>query len=93
MKQDSFLVNTSRGEVLDQEALIRALSSGHIAGAGLDVFTNEPNVPKSLKNLDNVTLLPHIGSATKETRDKMGIMAVDNLIAHFEKKHYPSRLV
>ena len=93
MKQDSFLVNTSRGEVLDQEALIRALSSGQIAGAGLDVFTNEPNVPKSLKNLDNVTLLPHIGSATKETRDKMGIMAVDNLIAHFDKKHYPSRVV
>ncbi len=93
MKETSFLINTSRGEVVDQKALIAALSSKKIAGGGLDVFENEPKVPNSLLSLDNVTLLPHIGSATKEARDEMGSLAVENLISHFGKKDYPSRVI
>ncbi len=93
MRAHAHLINTSRGEVIDQEALVDALSSGRIAGAGLDVFQNEPHVPQSLTSLKNVTLLPHIGSATQEARDAMGFLAVDNLIAHFGQKQYPSRVV
>ena len=93
MKADAYFINTSRGEVVEQEALIDALSSGRIAGAGLDVFQNEPYIPNTLMSLENVTLLPHIGSATQEARDAMGLLAVDNLIAHFGQKQYPSRVV
>ena len=93
MKADAHLINTSRGEVIEQQALVEALNSGRIAGAGLDVFVNEPYIPEALINLQNVTLLPHIGSATKEARDAMGLLAVDNLIAHFGEKQYPSRVV
>lgn len=93
MKSGAFLINTARGDVLDERALINALCSDRIAGAGLDVYTNEPHVPKELLALSNVTLLPHIGSATLEVRDAMGMLAVDNLIAHFEQAEYPSRVV
>ena len=93
MKAKAHLINTSRGEVVDQEALVDALTSGRIAGAGLDVFQGEPHIPQSLMKLKNVTLLPHIGSATQEARDAMGLLAVDNLIAHFGKKQYLSRVV
>ena len=93
MKDNSFFINTSRGEVVDQKALIEALSTRQIAGGGLDVFENEPNIPQSLIDLDNVTLLPHIGSATKEVRDQMGLLAVENLISYFGEKDCPSRVV
>lgn len=92
MKPGAYLVNTARGDVLDEAALAGALASGHLAGAGLDVFAEEPKVPPALLALPNVTLLPHIGSATLETRTAMGMLAADNLIAHFANKPLPSRV-
>lgn len=77
------LVNIARGSVVDQPALINALRNGDIKGAGLDVFHNEPHVPDELIRMDNVVLLPHVGSATVETREKMGQLVVDNIMAHF----------
>lgn len=77
------LINIARGSVVDQPALVTALQNGTIAGAGLDVFTNEPYVPEELISMDNVVLLPHIGSATIETRIKMGQLVIDNIKAHF----------
>ncbi|MEP3891895.1 MAG: D-glycerate dehydrogenase [Hellea sp.] len=84
MKPSSYLINTARGDSLDQEALINALRDGKIAGAGLDVFESEPLVPEALRLMNNVTLLPHIGSATLEVRTAMGMLAVDNLEAFFD---------
>lgn len=92
MKPGAYLVNTARGDVIDERALAVALASGHLAGAGLDVFAEEPKVPQTLLDLPNVTLLPHIGSATLETRTAMGMLAVDNLIAHFSDEPLPSRV-
>ena len=92
IRASSFLINTSRGDVLDQIALIDLLEKKKISGAGLDVFLNEPNVPHRLRQLTNVTLYPHIGSATYETRTKMGVMAVENLIAFFNKKQVINQL-
>jgi lactate dehydrogenase-like 2-hydroxyacid dehydrogenase len=80
---DGYLVNVARGSVVDQDALIDALRHGTIAGAGLDVFANEPNVPEALRALPNVVLTPHIGSGTKQTREAMGQLTFDNLHAHF----------
>lgn len=79
----AIVVNTARGPIIDDEALIAALSSGHIAAAGLDVFTGEPDINPAYRTLDNVFLLPHIGSATRETRAAMGFRALDNLDAIF----------
>ncbi len=79
-----FLINVARGTVVDEAALIRALQDGRIAGAGLDVFENEPQVPEALTGMDNVVLLPHIASATHETRQAMGQRVMDNLDA-FER--------
>lgn len=93
MKPSSFLINTARGDVVDESALIHALKTGQIAGAGLDVYQQEPHVPDTLQALGNVTLLPHIGSATQEVRDAMGMMAAANIAAHFGDKNYPSRVV
>jgi len=93
MKPEAHLVNTARGDVVDEAALISALESGAIAGAGLDVFEHEPSVPEALKALENVTLLPHIGSATLETRIAMGMRAVDNLVAFFADKVPPHQVV
>ena len=76
-----------------QAALIAALRDGRLAGAGLDVFRDEPHVPAELVDLPGVTLLPHIGSATVETRTAMGMLAVDNLEAHFAGRELPARVV
>jgi len=80
----SFLVNIARGSVVVQDDLLMALSNEMIAGAGLDVYDSEPDVPRELFSMDNVVLTPHIGSATFETRTKMGQIVVDNVRAHFE---------
>lgn len=77
------VVNASRGVVIDDEALIAALRSGKVYAAGLDVFNNEPEIHPAYRELDNVFLMPHIGSATRETRDAMGFRALDNLDAYF----------
>lgn len=77
------LINVARGSVVDEAALVDALKSGRLGGAGLDVYENEPQVPDVLLTMDNVVLLPHIGSATRETRAAMGELTVANLRAHF----------
>ena len=87
---EGYLVNVARGSVVDQGALITALQQGTIAGAGLDVFENEPNVPEALRALDNVVLVPHIGSATTQTRGAMAARAFANLQAHFAGTPLPS---
>ena len=92
IKASSFLINTSRGDVIDQTALVDLLEKKKISGAGLDVFLNEPNVPLRLRQLSNVTLYPHIGSATYETRTKMGMLAVENLMAFFNEKEVINQL-
>lgn len=81
--EKGILVNVARGSVVDEQALILALERGIIAGAGLDVFENEPHVPDALKLMSNVVLLPHVGSATRETRGAMAQLVLDNLAAHF----------
>jgi hydroxypyruvate reductase len=77
------LVNIARGSVVDELALVTALQSGKLGGAGLDVYASEPRVPEALLAMDNVVLSPHIGSATHDTRRAMGDLTVDNLVAHF----------
>jgi lactate dehydrogenase-like 2-hydroxyacid dehydrogenase len=93
MKPGAFLINTARGEVVDEAALISALEQGTIRGAGLDVYEAEPNVPERLKAMENVVLLPHLGSATEETRTAMGMKVVDNITAFFEGREPPDRVV
>lgn len=79
MRPGSFVVNTGRGSVVDDEALIAALRSGQISAAGLDVYENEPNINPGYYELENAVLLPHIGSATRETRRDMGFLALDEI--------------
>jgi glyoxylate reductase len=81
MKKTAFLINTARGPIVDEAALIRALAKKAIAGAGLDVFEFEPKVEKALRRMPNVVLVPHIGSATVEVREQMANIVVDNIVA------------
>ncbi|MEJ2661075.1 MAG: D-glycerate dehydrogenase [Desulfobacteraceae bacterium] len=90
MKSNAFLINTARGAVVDERALLGALEQGRIGGAGLDVYENEPMVTRGLERLDNVVLLPHVGSATVETRQRMAAMDVDNLLAGLEGRMPPN---
>jgi lactate dehydrogenase-like 2-hydroxyacid dehydrogenase len=86
MKADAILVNTARGDVVDEAALIKALADGQIAAAGLDVFAKEPAVTPALLEMENVVLLPHLGSATRETRAAMGFRVIENAEAFFAGK-------
>jgi len=80
LKKDAILINAARGPVIDEEALVEALEEGRIWGAGFDVYEHEPAIHKKLLSMDKVTLLPHIGSATKETRQKMALITAKNLV-------------
>ncbi|MGN6775128.1 2-hydroxyacid dehydrogenase [Rhizobium sp.] len=93
MKPEAFLINTARGDVVDEAALISALEQGTIRGAGLDVYEAEPHVPERLRAMNNVVLLPHLGSATEETRTAMGMKVVDNITAFFAGREPPDRVV
>ena len=83
MKPGAFLINTARGDVVEEAALVTALKSGQIAGAGLDVYEKEPSISDALLEMENVVLLPHLGSATTETRVAMGMRVVENIEAFF----------
>lgn len=90
IKPTAYLINTSRGPIIDEKALIKALKGKEIAGAALDVYENEPELTPGLTKLENVVLTPHIASATKETRDKMSEMAANNIIAALEGQTPPN---
>jgi len=89
---DGYLINIARGSVVDEAALVQALLDHTIAGAGLDVFAGEPNVPKALFAFENVVLQPHQASATVETRTAMGNLTIDNLLAHFQGLPLPNQV-
>ncbi|MCZ6619910.1 MAG: D-glycerate dehydrogenase [Gammaproteobacteria bacterium] len=93
MRDSAFLINTSRGNVVDSAALVDALQNGQIAGAGLDVYEGEPAVPEALIGIENVMLLPHLGSATLETRIAMGMRVAENLEAFFTGNNPRDRIV
>jgi lactate dehydrogenase-like 2-hydroxyacid dehydrogenase len=93
MKRSAFLINTARGDIVDEAALVVALQTGRIAGAGLDVFEHEPQVSPELLKMENVVLLPHLGSATQETRIAMGLRALENLETFFAGMTPPDRVV
>lgn len=90
MRPTAFLINIARGDIVDEAALIASLEAGQIAGAGLDVYEREPEVPEALRALENVVLLPHLGTAAEEVRDAMGFMALDNLRAFRDGKPLPN---
>jgi glyoxylate reductase len=93
MRRDAYLVNTARGDIVDEDALAEALAAGGLAGAGLDVFEREPEVHPKLKDLPNVMLLPHLGSGTIEARTAMGNKVVDNILALVRGEPLPDRVV
>ncbi|HKJ52688.1 MAG TPA: D-glycerate dehydrogenase [Gammaproteobacteria bacterium] len=93
MKPGAFLINSARGDVIDEAALVEALEAGEIAGAGLDVFEKEPLVTPALLKMENVVLLPHLGSATQETRKAMGMRVVENIEAFFNGETPRDKLV
>jgi glyoxylate reductase len=90
MKSSAFLINTARGKIVDEAALVEALKSRRISGAGLDVYEHEPHLHPELPTLENAVLLPHVGSATAETRLKMASCAAENLIAVLEGRRPPN---
>ena len=90
MPQHGFVINTARGDVIDEAALAEALTAGQIGGAGLDVFQGEPQINPAIMAAPNTVLLPHMGSGTVETRNAMGMMVVENLKAHFAGKPLPN---
>lgn len=90
MKVSAHLINIARGDIVDEAALVSALQAGRIAGAGLDVYEREPEVPEALRKLENVVLLPHLGTAAEEVRDAMGFMALDNLRAFRDGRALPN---
>lgn len=92
MKKEAFLINAARGPLVKEEDLVYALKQKWIAGAGLDVYEFEPEVHPDLIKLDNVVLLPHIGSAASEVRERMAMIAADNLIAFFKGESPPNRV-
>ena len=90
MKKTAFVINTARGPIIDEAALVRALKARRIAGAGLDVFEREPKVEAVLKKMPNVVLTPHLGSATVEVREVMANIVVDNILAFLDGKVPPN---
>lgn len=92
MRPEAFLINTARGDIVDEQALVTALTSGQIAGAGLDVFEEEPKITEALLTMENVVLLPHLGSATIETREAMGRRVLENAKAFFADQEPGDRI-
>jgi lactate dehydrogenase-like 2-hydroxyacid dehydrogenase len=92
MKPGAYLINTARGGIVDHDALAEALDGGRLAGAGLDVYPHEPQVPQALLGLENVVLLPHLGSANAETRIAMGMKALANVEAFATGAPLPDRI-
>jgi glyoxylate reductase len=90
MKKSAFLINTARGPIVDEAALVRALKGKKIAGAGLDVFEHEPKVSAELKKMKSVVIVPHLGSATTEVREEMAGIVVDNILALLEGRQPPN---
>ena len=90
MKPTAILINTARGPIVDEQALVKALQAGTIAGAGLDVYENEPAVEPELMTMENVVILPHIASASLKTRTLMATMASDNIVAHYHGERPPN---
>jgi glyoxylate reductase len=90
MKPTAFIINTARGAIIDEKALLRALKKKKIAGAALDVFEHEPNVPPAFKTLQNVVLTPHLGSAVMEVREQMANIVVDNIQALIDGRTPPN---
>jgi glyoxylate reductase len=90
MKPTAFLVNSSRGPVVDEKALVRALAERRIAGAGLDVYENEPQVEPELLSMQNVVLTPHLGSAVTQLRESMANVVVDNIMAVLDGRQPPN---
>lgn len=90
MKKTAYLINAARGPIIDEKALVKALKEGKIAGAALDVYEDEPELAPGLSKLDNVVLLPHLGSATIETRAKMATMAASNVVARLKGQTPPN---
>ena len=90
MKKTAFIINTARGAIIDEAAMVRALKTRKIAGAGFDVFEFEPKVHAELKKMKNVVIVPHLGSATIEVREEMANIVVDNIAALIEGRRPPN---